>query len=113
MAPLRPKWSKIGGFESLLASQNLLDYLLQCAAVFLPQRVNVTELATVPSVGSAYTRTVFGLIGGTTYTVWMTSSTAQGDGGIQSDPQTVFLPEYGQSCMHTPTPIYTHTLSRK
>lgn len=90
----------------------LLDYLLRCvkmkhAHLFLPQRVSVTELATIPSSDSAYTHTVYGLIGGINYTVWMTSSTEQGDGGIQSDPQTVFLPECGQSYIHMPT--HTHT----
>ncbi|TNN00898.1 hypothetical protein fugu_012144 [Takifugu bimaculatus] len=58
------------------------------------QRVPVTELANLSSPDSTYTHTVSGLIGGTNYTVWMTSSTAQGDGGVQSEPQTVFLPEY-------------------
>lgn len=76
------------------------------AHLFLAQRVFVTELATIPSADSAYTHTVYGLIGGTNYTIWMTSSTAQGDGRIQSDPQIIFLPEYGQSCIHTPTHIY-------
>lgn len=71
------------------------------AHLFLPQRVPVTELASLSSPDSAYTHTVSGLIGGTNYTVWMTSSTAQGDGGVQSEPQTVFLPEYGQSYRHT------------
>lgn len=66
------------------------------AHLFLPQRVSVAELATIPTVGPAYTHTLHGLVGGTNYTVWMTSSTAQGDGGIQSHPQTVFLPECGQ-----------------
>lgn len=75
------------------------------AHLFLPQRVYVTELAIILSEDSAYTHAVHALIGGTNYTVWMTSSTARGDDGMQNDPQTVFLPEYGQSCIHTPTHI--------
>lgn len=67
------------------------------AHLFPPQRVPVAELETLSSPDSAYNHIVSGLIGGTNYTFWMTSSTEQGDGGIQSEPQTVFLPEYGQS----------------
>lgn len=69
--------------------------------LFLPQKVYMTELATISSADSTYAHTVYRLIGGTNYTFWMTSSTAQGDGGIQSDPQTVYLPEDGQCCTHT------------
>ncbi|XP_077591289.1 phosphatidylinositol phosphatase PTPRQ [Stigmatopora nigra] len=34
-----------------------------------------------------------GLIGGTNYTVWITSSSILGDGGIRSEPLTLLLPE--------------------
>uniref|UniRef100_A0A8C5G3A7 Protein-tyrosine-phosphatase n=1 Tax=Gouania willdenowi TaxID=441366 RepID=A0A8C5G3A7_GOUWI len=37
--------------------------------------------------------TLVHLVGGTNYTLWMTSSTRQGDGGVQSEPITLVLPE--------------------
>ncbi|XP_055078550.1 phosphatidylinositol phosphatase PTPRQ [Periophthalmus magnuspinnatus] len=55
------------------------------------QKVYTKEVSTSPDVVMSYTLT--GLIGGTNYTVWMTSSTIQGDGGVQTEPMTVLLPE--------------------
>ncbi|CAK6951123.1 phosphatidylinositol phosphatase PTPRQ [Scomber scombrus] len=57
------------------------------------QRVPISDLAVPGSPDSALSKTLTGLIGGTNYTIWMTSSTLQGDGGVQSEPITVFLPE--------------------
>ncbi|KAM7396652.1 hypothetical protein PAMP_019678 [Pampus punctatissimus] len=57
------------------------------------QNIPVSDLAVPGSPDSALSHTLTGLIGGTNYTVWMTSSTVQGDGGVQSEPLTVFLPE--------------------
>ncbi|KAM8861703.1 LOW QUALITY PROTEIN: phosphatidylinositol phosphatase PTPRQ [Synchiropus picturatus] len=51
------------------------------------QRIPVSSL----EEDLAYTLT--GLVGGTNYTIWMTSSTVQGDGGVQSTSFTVLLPE--------------------
>ncbi|XP_042351374.1 phosphatidylinositol phosphatase PTPRQ [Plectropomus leopardus] len=57
------------------------------------QRVPVSDLAASASPDSALSYTLTRLIGGTNYTLWMTSSTVQGDGGVQSEPLTLFLPE--------------------
>ncbi|XP_067445742.1 phosphatidylinositol phosphatase PTPRQ [Thunnus thynnus] len=57
------------------------------------QRVPVSDLPVPGSHDSALSHTLTGLIGGTNYTIWMTSSTVQGDGGVQSEPITLFLPE--------------------
>ncbi|KAM8751980.1 phosphatidylinositol phosphatase PTPRQ [Acanthopagrus schlegelii] len=56
------------------------------------RRVPISDLPAAASPDSAYSYTLT-LIGGTNYSLWMTSSTLQGDGGVQSDPLTVFLPE--------------------
>uniref|UniRef100_A0A3Q3AT28 Protein tyrosine phosphatase receptor type Q n=1 Tax=Kryptolebias marmoratus TaxID=37003 RepID=A0A3Q3AT28_KRYMA len=45
------------------------------------------------SPDSPFIYTLTQLIGGSNYTIWMTSSTVQGDGGVQSEPITVLLPE--------------------
>ncbi|KAM7414498.1 hypothetical protein PAMA_019354 [Pampus argenteus] len=57
------------------------------------QNVPISDLAVPGSPDSALSYTLTGLIGGTNYTVWMTSSTVQGHGGVQSEPLTIFLPE--------------------
>nr|XP_057932138.1 phosphatidylinositol phosphatase PTPRQ [Doryrhamphus excisus] len=57
------------------------------------QRVPVSELFVPVSPDSVLSWTLTGLIGGTNYTVWMTSSTTKGDGGVQSEPLTLVLPE--------------------
>ncbi|XP_039664461.1 phosphatidylinositol phosphatase PTPRQ-like [Perca fluviatilis] len=57
------------------------------------QRVPISNLGAPASPDSALSYTLTRLIGGTNYTLWMTSSTAQGDGGVQSEPLTLFLPE--------------------
>ncbi|XP_061896859.1 phosphatidylinositol phosphatase PTPRQ [Entelurus aequoreus] len=57
------------------------------------QTVPVSELSVPGSPDSALSWTVTGLIGGTNYTVWMTSSTTKGDGGVQSEPLTLVIPE--------------------
>ncbi|XP_035497594.2 phosphatidylinositol phosphatase PTPRQ isoform X3 [Scophthalmus maximus] len=44
-----------------------------------------------PDAPLSYTLTR--LTGGTNYTMWMTSSTVQGDGGVQSETLTLYLPE--------------------
>ncbi|KAK1887415.1 Phosphatidylinositol phosphatase PTPRQ [Dissostichus eleginoides] len=57
------------------------------------QRVPVSDLPEPASPDSALYFTLTRLIGGTNYTLWMTSSTVQGDGGVQSEPLVLFLPE--------------------
>ncbi|XP_034542203.1 phosphatidylinositol phosphatase PTPRQ [Notolabrus celidotus] len=57
------------------------------------QRVPVSTLPDPDLPDSAFSYTLARLIGGTNYTLWMTSSTVQGDGGVQSEPVTIFLPE--------------------
>ncbi|KAM3608908.1 uncharacterized protein V6R79_006653 [Siganus canaliculatus] len=56
------------------------------------QRVPISDLPALTSPDSPHSYTLTRLIGGTNYTLWMTSSTVQGDGGVQSRPLTVFLP---------------------
>lgn len=62
-----------------------------------PQRVPVSDLAAPASPDSPFSYTLTGLVGGTNYTLWMTSSTVQGDGGVRSETLTLLLPEDGQS----------------
>ncbi|XP_022610349.1 phosphatidylinositol phosphatase PTPRQ [Seriola dumerili] len=57
------------------------------------QRVPVSDLAAPASPDSPLSYTLTRLIGGTNYTVWMTSNTVQGDGGVRSETLTLFLPE--------------------
>ncbi|XP_076588486.1 phosphatidylinositol phosphatase PTPRQ [Chaetodon auriga] len=57
------------------------------------QRIPVSDLPAPASPNSSHSYTLTQLIGGTNYTLWMTSSTVQGDGGVQSEPLSVFLPE--------------------
>ncbi|CAJ1056803.1 phosphatidylinositol phosphatase PTPRQ [Xyrichtys novacula] len=57
------------------------------------QRVPVGTLPAPVPPDSLLSYTLTRLIGGTNYTLWMTSSTLQGDGGVQSEPLTIFLPE--------------------
>ncbi|XP_040894486.1 phosphatidylinositol phosphatase PTPRQ [Toxotes jaculatrix] len=57
------------------------------------QRVPVSDLPAPASPDSPLSYTLTRLIGGTNYTMWMTSSTVQGDGGVQSEILTLFLPE--------------------
>ncbi|XP_065812716.1 phosphatidylinositol phosphatase PTPRQ [Labrus bergylta] len=57
------------------------------------QRVPVSTLPAPASPGSALSYTLTRLVGGTNYSLWMTSSTVQGDGGVRSDPIIIFLPE--------------------
>lgn len=64
----------------------------------------MSDLPEPASPDSALYFTLTRLIGGTNYTLWMTSSTVQGDGGVQSEPLVLFLPEDGQS----DTPADTH-----
>ncbi|KAM9807812.1 phosphatidylinositol phosphatase PTPRQ [Neosynchiropus ocellatus] len=47
----------------------------------------------VSSLDEDLSYTLTGLVGGTNYTIWMTSNTVQGDGGVQSTSFTVLLPE--------------------
>uniref|UniRef100_A0A3Q3G0M1 Protein tyrosine phosphatase receptor type Q n=1 Tax=Labrus bergylta TaxID=56723 RepID=A0A3Q3G0M1_9LABR len=56
-------------------------------------RVPVSTLPAPASPGSALSYTLTRLVGGTNYSLWMTSSTVQGDGGVRSDPIIIFLPE--------------------
>ncbi|KAF7670333.1 hypothetical protein LDENG_00018790 [Lucifuga dentata] len=53
------------------------------------QRVPVSTLPAPSSPDSALSYTLTGLTGGTNYTLWMTSSTLQGDGGVQTEPLTL------------------------
>lgn len=69
------------------------------------QRVTISDLAAPASADSALSYTLTRLIGGTNYTLWMTSSTMQGDGGVQSEPLTLVVPEDGQSDTHIHTNI--------
>ncbi|XP_075894112.1 phosphatidylinositol phosphatase PTPRQ-like [Nelusetta ayraudi] len=75
------------------------------------QRVPVSELQALSASYSAHSYTLTGLIGGTNYTVWMTSSTVQGDGGVQSEPQTLILPVYAVQYKHRTTraPCFSRT----
>ncbi|KAG7271054.1 hypothetical protein CRUP_037953, partial [Coryphaenoides rupestris] len=57
------------------------------------QNIPVSTLHATGSPGSAYSYTLGGLVGGTNYTLWMTSSTWQGDGGVHSPPLSLVLPE--------------------
>ncbi|XP_078139181.1 phosphatidylinositol phosphatase PTPRQ [Centroberyx gerrardi] len=57
------------------------------------QRLPVSTLPAPASPDSAFSYTLTGLIGGTNYTLWMTSSTLQGDGGVWSEPLTLITPE--------------------
>uniref|UniRef100_UPI0037E94576 phosphatidylinositol phosphatase PTPRQ n=1 Tax=Semicossyphus pulcher TaxID=241346 RepID=UPI0037E94576 len=57
------------------------------------QRVPMSALPAPTPPDSALSYTLTRLIGGTNYTLWMTSSTVAGDGGVQSEPLTLFLPE--------------------
>ncbi|XP_041652025.1 phosphatidylinositol phosphatase PTPRQ [Cheilinus undulatus] len=57
------------------------------------QRVPVSTLLDPVPPHSFFSYSLTGLVGGTNYTLWMTSTTVQGDGGVQSEPITVFLPE--------------------
>lgn len=67
----------------------------------LKKRVPVSDLPALASPDSAHSYTLTQLIAGTNYSLWMTSSTVQGDGGVQSKPLDLFLPEDGQSDTHT------------
>uniref|UniRef100_A0A3P9JII0 Protein tyrosine phosphatase receptor type Q n=1 Tax=Oryzias latipes TaxID=8090 RepID=A0A3P9JII0_ORYLA len=55
--------------------------------------VAVSDLPERPSPNSSFVYTLTRLIGGTNYTLWMTSNTSQGDGGVQSEEFTLLLPE--------------------
>ncbi|CAL8324769.1 unnamed protein product [Gadus morhua 'NCC'] len=57
------------------------------------ETIPVSALPPTGSPGSPYSYTLKGLVGGANYTLWMTSSTWQGDGGVSSPPLTVGLPE--------------------
>ncbi|XP_029289790.1 phosphatidylinositol phosphatase PTPRQ [Cottoperca gobio] len=57
------------------------------------QRVPISDLPAPAFPDSALFYILTRLIGGTNYTLWMTSSTVQGDGGVQSEQLTLFLPE--------------------
>ncbi|XP_038124665.1 phosphatidylinositol phosphatase PTPRQ [Cyprinodon tularosa] len=57
------------------------------------KRVLVTDLPVRYSPNSPFIYTVTQLIGGSNYTMWMTSSTIQGDGGVQSERINLLLPE--------------------
>lgn len=72
--------------------------------LFPPQRVLLSDLPA--SLDSALSYTLTRLIGGTNYTLWMTSSTVQGDGGVQSEPLFLLVPEDGQ--LHTQTRFHIH-----
>ena len=78
-------------------------------SVSVLKTIPVSALAPAGPPGSAYSYTLNGLVGGANYTLWMTSSTWQGDGGVSSLPLTVVLPEDGQSHTHTLTHTHTHT----
>ncbi|XP_067090347.1 phosphatidylinositol phosphatase PTPRQ-like [Osmerus mordax] len=56
------------------------------------QRAPVSVLAPGP-LGWLYSYRLSGLLGGSNYSLWMTSSTIQGDGGVRSAPLTMLTPE--------------------
>lgn len=68
---------------------------------FSPQTVPVSDLYSHTSPNSRLSYTLTGLIGGNNYTLWMASSTVQGDGGVHSEPLILLLPEDGQSDTRT------------
>ncbi|XP_061677981.1 phosphatidylinositol phosphatase PTPRQ [Syngnathoides biaculeatus] len=57
------------------------------------QEVPVTDVSVPASPNTLLFWTLTGLVGGSNYTVWMTSSTVRGDGGVQSEPLSLLLPE--------------------
>ncbi|XP_041854149.1 phosphatidylinositol phosphatase PTPRQ [Melanotaenia boesemani] len=57
------------------------------------EKVPVSDLPDLASPDSPFVYTLARLIGGTNYSLWMTSSTIQGDGEVQSEPLTLLLPE--------------------
>ncbi|KAF3688867.1 Phosphatidylinositol phosphatase PTPRQ [Channa argus] len=59
----------------------------------IEQRVPISHFPTPASPDSPLSYTLTWLIAGSNYTIWMTSSTVKGDGGVQSEPLIVFLPE--------------------
>ncbi|XP_075998501.1 phosphatidylinositol phosphatase PTPRQ [Genypterus blacodes] len=62
--------------------------------IYYAYNENITEQRiTVSNADSTLIYTLTGLIGGTNYTLWMTSSTLQGDGGVRTEPLTLFVPE--------------------
>uniref|UniRef100_A0A3Q2DRQ3 Protein tyrosine phosphatase receptor type Q n=1 Tax=Cyprinodon variegatus TaxID=28743 RepID=A0A3Q2DRQ3_CYPVA len=64
--------------------------------------VLVTDLPVRYSPNSPFIYTVTQLIGGSNYTMWMTSSTIQGDGGVQSDSICVRVTQF--YFFHFPVP---------
>ncbi|XP_061578770.1 phosphatidylinositol phosphatase PTPRQ [Cololabis saira] len=59
----------------------------------MKQRVPVSDLPPRVSPSSPFIYTLPSLTGGSNYTIWMASSTLQGDGAVQSEPFTLLLPE--------------------
>ncbi|XP_047246635.1 phosphatidylinositol phosphatase PTPRQ [Girardinichthys multiradiatus] len=59
----------------------------------MEKRVLVSDLPVRYFLDSPFIYTLTQLIGGSNYTMWMTSSTEQGDGGVQSEPINLLLPE--------------------
>ncbi|XP_070406711.1 phosphatidylinositol phosphatase PTPRQ [Nothobranchius furzeri] len=57
------------------------------------KKIPVSNLPIPASHDSPFIYNLKRLIGGSNYTIWMTSSTIQGDGGVRSKPLTVLLPE--------------------
>ncbi|MEQ2299302.1 hypothetical protein AMECASPLE_013839, partial [Ameca splendens] len=57
------------------------------------KRVLVSDLPVRYFLDSPFIYTLTQLIGGSNYTMWMTSSTEQGDGGVRSEPINLLLPE--------------------
>uniref|UniRef100_G3PI72 Protein tyrosine phosphatase receptor type Q n=1 Tax=Gasterosteus aculeatus TaxID=69293 RepID=G3PI72_GASAC len=72
------------------------------------QRVPLSEVSASASPESALSYTLRQLMGGTNYTLWMTSSTVQGDGGVWSESLYLFLPEDGQLDTHTQARLHLH-----
>uniref|UniRef100_A0A3B3WHZ6 Uncharacterized protein n=1 Tax=Poecilia mexicana TaxID=48701 RepID=A0A3B3WHZ6_9TELE len=64
--------------------------------IYYTDNSTVTEKVNLPPrylPDSPFIYTLTRLIGGSNYTLWMTSSTVQGDGGVQSEPINLLLPE--------------------
>ncbi|XP_029010469.1 phosphatidylinositol phosphatase PTPRQ isoform X2 [Betta splendens] len=64
-----------------------------------------------PAPDSPLSYTLTCLVEGTNYTIWMTSSTVQGDGGVRSEPLVVILSEYvpGDSVRNLTAQIFSST----
>ncbi|XP_019895876.1 phosphatidylinositol phosphatase PTPRQ-like [Esox lucius] len=82
----------------------ILHYTLYCSnnITVRKQIIPVSQLDPV-SPGKNLSYRLSGLRGGQTYSLWLTSSTLQGDGGVQTEPLHILTLEDGQSLSVTRT----------